>query len=150
MVRAATREYREAMARFAEMRNIDVWYTRLDVAAILEQLGASVSRKQMKRLEANVAKARTKDSMRALAKLCGTVDGELRIVGDAPLVTPIEDVLPSAEQDHLEDVVRRMIRTYTTHAAARPAQPARELSVRACRSEGRRGRQRGYPLPGSC
>ena len=112
VVRAATREYREAMARFAEMRNIDVWYTRLDVAAILEQLGASVSRKQMKRLEANVAKARTKDSMRALAKLCGTVDGELRIVGDAPLVTPIEDVLPSAEQDQLEDVVRRMIRTY--------------------------------------
>ena len=54
----------------------------------------------------------TKDSMRALAKLCRTVDGELRIVGNPPLVTPIEDVLPSADQDHLEDVVRRMIRTY--------------------------------------
>ena len=113
VVMAATREYREAMARFAEMRNIDVWYTRLDVAAILERLGASVSRKQMKRLQANVAKARTRDSMRALAKLCGTVDGELRIVGDAPLVTPIEDVVPGAEQEHLEDVVRRMIHTYT-------------------------------------
>jgi uncharacterized protein (DUF2252 family) len=113
VVKAATREYREAMARFAEMRNIDVWYTRLDVAAILERLGASASRKQMKRFRTNVAKARTKDSMRALAKLCGTVDGELRIVGDAPLVTPIEDVLPGAEQDDLEDVVRRMIHTYT-------------------------------------
>ena len=113
VVMAATREYREAMARFAEMRNIDVWYTRLDVAAILERLGASVSRKQMKRLQANVAKARTRDSMRALAKLCGTVDGEPRIVGDPPLVTPIEDVVPGAEQEHLEDVVRRMIHTYT-------------------------------------
>ena len=50
--------------------------------------------------------------MRALTKLCRTVDGELRIVGDPPLVTPIEDVLPGAEQEHLEDVVRRMIRTY--------------------------------------
>jgi hypothetical protein len=50
--------------------------------------------------------------MRALTKLCHTVDGELRIVGDPPLVTPIEDVLPGAEQEHLEDVVRRMIRTY--------------------------------------
>ena len=39
VVMAAVREYREAMARFAEMRNIDVWYTRLDVAAILDQLG---------------------------------------------------------------------------------------------------------------
>ena len=54
----------------------------------------------------------TKDSLRALTKLCRTVDGELRIVGNPPLVTPIEDVLPGAEQDHLEDVVRRMIRTY--------------------------------------
>jgi uncharacterized protein (DUF2252 family) len=50
--------------------------------------------------------------MRALSKLCRTVDDELRIVGNPPLVTPIEDVLPGAEQDHLEDVVRRMIRTY--------------------------------------
>jgi uncharacterized protein (DUF2252 family) len=113
VVSAAAREYREAIARFAEMRNIDVWYTRLDVAAILERLGASRSRKQMKRFRTNVAKARTKDSMRALTKLCGIVDGELRIVGDPPLVTPIEDVLPSAAQEDLEAVVRRMIGTYT-------------------------------------
>ena len=112
VVRAAAREYREAMARFAEMRNIDVWYTRLDVAAILKQLGTSATRKQMKRFQTNIAKVHTKDSMRALAKLCRTVDGELRIVGNPPLVTPIEDVLPNAEQEHLEDVVRRMIRTY--------------------------------------
>ena len=94
VVMAAAREYREAIARFAQMRNIDVWYTRLDVAAILKQLGASASRKQMKRFQTDVAKVHTKDSMRALAKLCRAVDGELRIVGNPPLVTPIEDVLP--------------------------------------------------------
>ena len=66
----------------------------------------------MRRLQKVIEKARTKDSMRALAKLCRPVDGELRIVGRPPLVTPIEDVLPGAEQQHLEDVVRRMIRTY--------------------------------------
>ena len=112
VVTAAAREYREAIARFAKMRNMDVWYTRLDVAAILKQLGASASRKQMKRFQTNIAKVRTKDSIRALTKLCRTVDGELRIVGDPPLVTPIEDVLPNAEQDHLDDVVRRMLQTY--------------------------------------
>jgi hypothetical protein len=94
------------------MRNLDVWYTRLDVAGIREQLGAEMSRKQLKRLRARVADVHTKDSMRALAKLCETVDGELRIVGNPPLVTPIEDVLPGGEQRHLEEVVRRMIRTY--------------------------------------
>jgi hypothetical protein len=110
---ATAREYREAIARFAEMRFIDVWYTRLDVATILKQLGSSASSKQMKRFQTDVAKLHTKDSMRALTKLCRTVDGELRIVGNPPLVTPIEDVLPHAEKDHLEDVVRRMISTYT-------------------------------------
>ncbi len=113
IVMAAAREYREAIAHFAEMRNIDVWYTRLDVDAILKQLGASASRKQMKRFQTDVARVHTKDSLRALTRLCGVVDGVLRIIGSPPLVTPIEDVLPSAEQDHLEDVVRRMIRTYT-------------------------------------
>ena len=112
VVTAAVREYRGAMARFAEMRNVDIWYTRLDVAAVLDRLAAAVPRKQMRRFETTVAKARTKDSIRALAKLCRTVDGELRIVGSPPIVTPIEDVMPGAEQDHLEDVVRRMIRTY--------------------------------------
>src|SRR4029077_1972828 len=34
VVMATVRSYRQAMARFAEMRNLDVWYTRLDVAAI--------------------------------------------------------------------------------------------------------------------
>src|SRR6476619_1786257 len=54
IVTGAVREYRETMARFAEMRNIDVWYTRLDVAAIRDRLGAGVSKKQMKRLESDV------------------------------------------------------------------------------------------------
>ena len=112
VVMTTTREYRAAMTRFAEMRNIDVWYTRLNVAGIVNQLQTAGSSKQMKRFQTNVAKVRTKDNMRALSKLCRTVDGELRIVGDPPLVTPIEAVLPGAEQDHLEDVVRRMIRTY--------------------------------------
>ena len=112
VVTATVREYREAMRRFAQMQNIHVWYARLDVAAIKERLGSGLSGKQMKRIQSNVASVHTKDSLRALTKLCRTVGGELRIVGNPPLVTPIEDVLPGAEREHLEDVVRRMIRTY--------------------------------------
>ena len=109
---ATVRAYREAMAQFARMRTIDVWYTRLDVAGIRQRLKGGLSGKQLKRVHSNVTDVRTKDSMRALSKLCHTVDGELRIVGDPPFVTPIEDVLPGAEQHHLEDVARRMIHTY--------------------------------------
>jgi uncharacterized protein (DUF2252 family) len=108
----AVREYRVAMARFAGMRNIDVWYTRLDIEGILERFRTASSGKQLKRLHADVVNVNTKDSLRALSKLCRTVDGELRIVGKPPLVTPIEDVLPGAERAHLEDLARRMINSY--------------------------------------
>jgi hypothetical protein len=94
------------------MRNLEVWYARLDVARILDQFGAGMSAKHVKRLRDNMAKARTRDSIGALAKLTRVVDGELRIAGRPPLVTPIEDVLAGAEKEHLEDTVRRMVRTY--------------------------------------
>ena len=112
VVMATVGEYREAMAQFAKMRNFEVWYARLDVAGILARFRAGVSSKKMKRFQTNMAKMRTKDSTRALTKLCGSVDGELRIVGHPPLVTPIEDVLPDAEREHLENTVQRMVRTY--------------------------------------
>ncbi len=37
-VLAAVGAYREAMAEFAAMGNLDVWYARLDVETILKQL----------------------------------------------------------------------------------------------------------------
>ena len=94
------------------MRTIDVWYLRLDVGRMLKRFADELSLKQMRRLQDEVAHVHTKDNLRALAKLCGSVNGELRIVGNPPLVTPIEDVLPGAEQAHLEDTVRRMLYTY--------------------------------------
>ena len=110
IVQAAAREYREAMQRFATMRHVDIWYTRLDVDDLNNELAGTPTSKQVQSLRSTVAK--TKDSMRALTKLCDSVDGELRIVGKPPLVTPIEDVLPGAEAEHLNDVIRRMIRSY--------------------------------------
>ena len=86
VVLAAARAYRDAIASFGGMRHIDVWYTRLDADYRQGLLG------QYDRGEAadrgRSAKARTKDSIRALAKLCRAVDGELRIIGNPPLITP--------------------------------------------------------------
>ncbi|MFL5967725.1 MAG: DUF2252 domain-containing protein [Gaiellaceae bacterium] len=112
IVTATVREYREAVGRFGAMRNLDVWYTRLDADRILHRFGTQMSAKAKRHMETTLAKVRTKDSIRALTKLCRVVDGELRIIGDPPLVTPIEDVLPGAEQAHRDQVIRRMIGTY--------------------------------------
>ena len=112
VVRATARAYRDAIARFARMRNIDVWYTRLDADRIVHSFSDKMTAKGKRRMEADLAKAQTKDSVRALAKLCRAVNGELRIIGKPPLITPIEDVLPGAEEARLDAVIRRMLHTY--------------------------------------
>ena len=90
--------YREAMRGFAAMRDLEVWYARLDVDAPAgEPDGRAQARrrdKAVKRAERNVAKARSKDNMRAFDKLTHEVDGELRIISDPPLIVPIEELFP--------------------------------------------------------
>ena len=113
IVTDTVREYREAIAKFATMRDLDLWYTRFEVAGSIAEFSSRVASKSVRRLQSTLASTRTKDSMRALAKLCGSVNGELRLVGRPPLITPIEDVLPGAEKEHLEDTIRRMIATYS-------------------------------------
>ena len=69
VVLAAVESYRTSMAQFAEMTNLEVWYSTLDVESWLDQLGADLGSKAIKRAEATVAKARTKDSHQAYDKL---------------------------------------------------------------------------------
>src|SRR4029079_12703391 len=66
-VLAAVGAYRTAMAEFAVMKELDVWYSRLDVESIVARWQGSASKADRRRLEKNLAKARNKDSLRALA-----------------------------------------------------------------------------------
>jgi uncharacterized protein (DUF2252 family) len=110
--REVGRAYREAMAAFASMRNVDVWYARLDVDTIEQEVRRRARGKALKRFEANLAKARAKDSVKAFDKLVDYVDGEPRIVGDPPLIVPIEDIAEGYEAQRIEDFVRGLVRGY--------------------------------------
>ena len=110
--RAVTRSYREAIRGFGEMSNLDLWYSRIDVDEIAALAAGQGTGKQRKRFERNVAKARSKDSLRAFAKLTTVVDGEPRIASDPPLIVPIEEVVSGVEQAELEEFVRGVIRSY--------------------------------------
>jgi uncharacterized protein (DUF2252 family) len=90
--RAAAAEYRTAMRGFAAMRDIEVWYARFDVSALMGKLGPSLKSSRRREVERALAKAQHKDSLRALAKLTRRVGGELRIVSDPPLIAPIEEL----------------------------------------------------------
>jgi hypothetical protein len=109
---AVARAYRAAMAEYAGMSNLDVWYSRIDLDDIASVAAERVSRKQRKTFERNVAKARSKDSMKAFAKLTEVVDGERRIVSDPPLIVPIEDIMSGAARHEVEDFVHGVIRSY--------------------------------------
>jgi len=106
------RSYREAIRDFAGMRNLDLWYARIDVDDLVARFAQAATGKQMKRLEQNLAKTRAKDSLKAFAKLTHMVDGEPRIVSDPPLIVPIEEAVPASELDRLDEFVRNVIRSY--------------------------------------
>ena len=105
-------EYRSGMHQFAAMTNLAVWYSHMDVDAAMKELQTGVSAAVRKRAEANVAKARTRDSLHAFDKLTHVVDGRRRIISDPPLIQPIEELFEGMERDQALDFVRAVIRSY--------------------------------------
>ena len=51
------------------MKNLEVWYSHLDIESVLQEFGSQFKPKLVKRTEKQLAKARTKDSMTAFSKL---------------------------------------------------------------------------------
>jgi uncharacterized protein (DUF2252 family) len=109
---AAARSYREAMLDLAGRRKLDVWYARLGVNEIRKELGAQLKSGQAKRFERNVAKAQTKDSLKAFNKLVQVVDGQPRLVSDPPLIMPLEELLHDLAYQQVEDALRDLLRSY--------------------------------------
>jgi uncharacterized protein (DUF2252 family) len=100
IVTASTRSYRQALREFAGMQNIDVWYARVDLDLVEQMFSSRLAARDRKVVARNLAKARTKDSMQAFSKLCGTVDGQTRIIADPPLIMPVSHLRPE-ERDEL-------------------------------------------------
>ncbi len=109
---AVGKGYREAMSGYAARGNLDLWYTRVNVEDLMAEVQRVATVKERKRAERNVAKTRTKDSLKAFAKLTEIVDGEPRIIGDPPTVTPIEDLFPADRAHEFEGVLHGIFRSY--------------------------------------
>src|SRR6202167_4970751 len=92
IVLGTVKAYREAMATFAGMHNLDVWYAHVDVEATLAELGSQLKPRMAKRTEKTLAKARTRDSMSAFSKLTEEVDGQVRFADQSPLIVPIDQL----------------------------------------------------------
>jgi uncharacterized protein (DUF2252 family) len=104
--------YRTAMASFAAMKTLDVWYSHLDIEDAITKLSAQLKAKVVKRAEKNIAKARTRDSMAAFSKLTRVVDGEPRIVADPPLIVPLADLAQGRSGEEIFDALHDLFRAY--------------------------------------
>ena len=114
---ASVTAYREAMAGFAQMPTMDIWYAHLDEDELMGAIRSTVAKTKKeakeakkgkkekkdeeqeklakraeKQAEKTAAKAHTRDSLQALSKLCELVDGQYRIVSQPPVLVPGRDL----------------------------------------------------------
>jgi uncharacterized protein (DUF2252 family) len=125
--RAIVRSYRKRIRRFAEMGYLEVWYDRIDDRAVLDTLSPKVRR----RAERILDKAREKGHVQVLDKLTEQVDGEHRIIEEAPLIvrethteqgTPIDVALDRMLRPYLDSLSNdrcRLLSRYRIVDAAR-------------------------------
>jgi uncharacterized protein (DUF2252 family) len=129
---ASVTAYREAMAEFAQMGTMDIWYAHLDEnelmtavrGAVAETAKAKKGKKAKeqtklaktaaKRAEKTREKAHTRDSLQALSKLGELVDGQYRIVSQPPIVVPARDLAATygLSPDEVDHLIREQFRAY--------------------------------------
>jgi uncharacterized protein (DUF2252 family) len=112
VVLAAVGRYRDAMASFAGMGNLSLWYARVDVHGVESLFGERLDPRMRKRVAKTTEKARRRDHHRALDKLTAMVDGERRIVGDPPLIVPIAQLAQGVGRAEIENSVADILEGY--------------------------------------
>jgi len=139
---ASVTAYREAMASFAQMGTMDIWYAHLDEDELMagirgtvaetrkeakgpktgkapkqdrrEEKEEKLAKKAQKRAVKTAAKAHTRDSVQALSKLGELVNGQYRIVSQPPIVVPLRDLAGTfgLSADEAEHAIHDQFRAY--------------------------------------
>jgi uncharacterized protein (DUF2252 family) len=133
---ASVTAYREAMAAFAQMTTMDVWYAHLDEDELMASIRSTVAQTKKeakgakkgkkdegeaklaklaeKRAEKTAAKAHTRDSLQALSRLGELVDGQYRIVSQPPVIVPARDLAATygLSPDEVMPAIRDQFRAY--------------------------------------
>ena len=124
---ASVAAYREAMAGFAAMGTMDIWYAHLAEDELLKGVqsaaaeaskaskkAAKVAKRAQKTAQRTAAKAHTRDSLQALSKLGERVDGQYRIVSQPPIIVPARELEATygVSAETLQGVIHKQYRAY--------------------------------------
>ncbi len=131
---ASVTAYREAMAEFAQMPTMDIWYSHLDEDQLKTAIRSAVAEKRKevkgkgkkdegvdklikrgeKRAEKTAEKAHTRDSLSALSKLGELAGGRYQIVSQPPVIIPARDLAATygLSPDEVLPVIHDQFRAY--------------------------------------
>jgi uncharacterized protein (DUF2252 family) len=87
---ACAQAYREQMAEYSTMADIDIWYDRVSVEKIM-QWAQEEGLQKAKVLQKATAKARSRTAWSAIEKMTQTVDGQRRFLDLPPLLMPLRN-----------------------------------------------------------
>ncbi len=106
--RFCARSYRTEMARYATMRFLNVWYSRIDVDQVTRLFDGMQSKEAVLRRRRDIKKAQRRTSLKALNKFCDPVAGELLIRPDKPVIVRY----PIARNPEMLEELRSAIAQY--------------------------------------
>jgi len=139
---ASVTAYREAMAGFAQMPTMELWYAHFDEDRLQQVIQGAVTgaakeekkdkkakakkeaqrdektdkavKEAARRAEKNLAKAHTRDSMQALSKLGELAGGQYQIVSQPPVIVPARDLAATygLSPDQILPVLHEQFRAY--------------------------------------
>jgi uncharacterized protein (DUF2252 family) len=112
IVAGTVKSYRRAMREFAAMSNRDVWYATFDVNQQWKRLRTRLEPSGRQRARSALAKARTKDSHKALSRLTTAADAGPRIIHDPPLIVPIEEFFQDRERESVVAAMSQFVQSY--------------------------------------
>ncbi|NMO03115.1 DUF2252 domain-containing protein [Gordonia sp. TBRC 11910] len=146
VAKRVARAYRKSIARSVGKSTLECWYARIDTDQVLAELGEKLDTAAVERTRKGLEKARHRDSVHALSKLCVIVDGVAHIRSDPPLLVPLHELLGDAAgelvdhqltdrlaeyRESLPHNTRELFAQYTFEEAARKVVGVGSVGTRA-------------------
>ncbi|HXN98637.1 MAG TPA: DUF2252 domain-containing protein [Candidatus Acidoferrales bacterium] len=102
-VHTMAKSYRDHMREYAHMRNLEVWYSRMDAEVFIKEAKTAFAKKRWKQVE---DKARLQTAEHIFPKIADVINGRTRIVDRPPLM------YHTRESDLMQKHVTQMFRAY--------------------------------------
>jgi uncharacterized protein (DUF2252 family) len=101
VVLAGVARYRTAMAEFAAMSNLAVWYAYLPAETLLSRVHDELDGRTAKLATRALAKAKSRDHLHSYSKLVEVSGAQIRFISDPPLLVRMDELLDEAARPQM-------------------------------------------------